>query len=154
MQRKPRRVGRKLCFSAARQIGIGRIRILSDLDYRAACVYSLSHRLTAMPAPSRREPLSALAAASKETYNNAHPTQPQRPQYSLKRTDAATLQRVSSAESGNSEKPSATGAAPGAAASPTCPGEQGGTGGKRQLSLPPGGFAPLSTRESGFRVTL
>ena len=98
--------------------------------------------------------MAALATASKGTYNKEHPTQPQRPQYCLKRADAATLQRVSSAESGNSEKLSATGAAPGAAAYPTCPGEQGGTGGKRQLSLPPGGFAPLSTRESGFRVTL
>ena len=98
--------------------------------------------------------MAASSAASEETYDNATPSKPQRPQDGLKGENAATLQRVSSAASGNSEKPSATGAAPGAAASPTCPGEQGGTGGKRQLSLPPGGFAPLSTRESGLRVTL
>ena len=51
--------------------------------------------------------------------------------------DAATLQRVSSAASGNSKKPSATGAAPGAAASPTCPGEQGGPGGSVSFRFPP-----------------
>ena len=98
--------------------------------------------------------MAASTTASEETYDNATLSKPQRPQDGLKGEDAATLQRVSSAESGNSKKPSATGAAPGAAASPICPGEQGGTGGKRQLSLPPGGFAPLSTRESGHRVAI
>ena len=50
---------------------------------------------------------------------------------------------------GQFKQSSATRAAPNAAAFPTAWNPDGGPGGIAALAIPPGGFAPLSTRESG-----
>ena len=80
------------------------------------------------------------------------PPSPMRLPLKKEGNDAAFLQRIASAESGNSGNP----------LHPAAPDEQprdqacrtaGGPGGKRLFRFPPGGFAPLSTRESGFQAT-